>query len=110
MTFWSWFPIVILFVLFFLKVPIAYGMLVATAAYFLWGPNSMDITSLVQQMVSANQSFIFLAIPFFTGAGVIFNYSGITRRLLNLANLLVGHMCGGTHGSPAEYTQTRLRT
>ena len=95
MTFWSWFPIVILFVLFFMKVPIAYGMLISTAAYYMWGPNSMDITSLVQQMVSANQSFVFLAIPFFTAAGVIFNYSGITRRLLNLANLLVGHMRGG---------------
>lgn len=95
MSFWSWFPIVILFVLFFMKVPIAYSMLISTAAYFIFGPNAMDITSLVQQMVSANQSFVFLAIPFFTSAGVIFNYAGISRRLMNLANLLVGHMRGG---------------
>lgn len=95
MTVWSWLPIVILFVLFFMKVPIAYSMLIATAVYFMFGPNAMDVTSLVQQMVSANQSFVFLAIPFFTAAGVIFNYSGITRRLLGLADLLVGHMSGG---------------
>ena len=95
MTVWSWLPIVILFVLFFLKVPIAYGMLISTALYFMFGPGSLDITSLVQQMVSANQSFVFLAIPFFTAAGVIFNYSGITHRLLALADLLVGNMRGG---------------
>ena len=44
MTVWSWLPIVILFVLFFLKVPIAYGMLISTALYFMFGPGSLDIT------------------------------------------------------------------
>ena len=55
----------------------------------------MDITMMCQKMVSANSSFIFLAIPFFTCAAVIFNYSGITRRLMDLANLMVGHLVGG---------------
>lgn len=95
MDFWAWFPIVIMFAMFFLKIPVAYSMIIASAAYFLFGPNSMDITAMVQQMTAANQNFIFLAIPFFTTAGVVFNHSGITNRLMNLANLMVGHLCGG---------------
>ena len=95
MLFWAIFPIILLFILFFIRVPVAFAMIIASAAYFLWGPNSMDITMMCQKLVSANSSFIFLAIPFFTCAGVIFNYSGITRRLMNLAELLVGHLVGG---------------
>ncbi len=95
MEFWTIFPIVILFVLFFLKVPVAYSMLISSAVYFLFGPNAMDITLIVQKMVAAMSSFVYLAIPFFVAAGVIFNYAGITRRLMNLADMLVGHMTGG---------------
>lgn len=95
MTFWSVFPIVILFVLFFLKVPVAYAMILSATSYFLWSPQSLDITMMLQKMISANSSFTYLAIPFFTMSGVIFNYAGITERMLNLADCLVGHLTGG---------------
>ena len=95
MEFWTIFPLVILFILFFLKIPVAYAMVITGAFYYLFSPNAMDVTLMCQKLVSANSSFIYLAIPFFTCAGVVFNYSGITRRLMNLAELLVGHMRGG---------------
>lgn len=95
MTFWSLFPIILLFILFFLKVPVAYSMILSAASYFLFSPNNLDITMLLQKMISANSSFTYLAIPFFTTAGVIFNYSGITGRLMDLADCMVGHMTGG---------------
>ena len=95
MTFWSIFPIVFLFVLFFLKVPVAYSMIAAAAAYFLFSPQDLEITMMIQKMISANSSFTYLAIPFFTMSGVVFNYAGISERLLNLADCLVGHMTGG---------------
>ena len=95
MTFWTIFPIALLFLLFFLKIPVAFAMLMASAAYYLFSPDSMNITMMIQKMVAANSSFTYLAIPFFTCAGVIFNYSGISRRLMNLAECLVGHMVGG---------------
>ena len=95
MTFWTVFPIALLFLLFFLKIPVAFAMLMASAAYYLFSPDSMNITMMIQKMVAANSSFTYLAIPFFTCAGVIFNYSGISRRLMNLAECLVGHMVGG---------------
>ena len=92
---WTWLPIVILFVLFFMRVPVAFAMLIATALYFVFSPNAMNVLLMCQKMVAANSSFVFLAIPFFTCAGVIFNYSGITHRLMVLADMLVGHLVGG---------------
>lgn len=95
MNFWTIFPLIVLFILFFLKIPVAYSMIISGAIYYLFSPNSMDITMMCQKLVASNSSFIYLAIPFFTCAGVIFNYSGITRRLMNLAELLVGQLSGG---------------
>lgn len=95
MNFWTFFPIVLLFILFFLKVPVAFSMLISSAVYYLFSPNSMNITLMIQKMVAANSSFTYLAIPFFTCAGVIFNYAGISRRLMDLAECIVGHMAGG---------------
>jgi tripartite ATP-independent transporter DctM subunit len=84
-----------MFILFLLKIPVAFSMIIATSAYYLWGPNTMSITMMCQRMIAANESFVFLAIPFFTCASVIFNYSGITRKLMNLADMVVGHLVGG---------------
>ena len=95
MSFWAVFPIILLFVLFFLKVPVAYSMIIASVSYFLLCPGTPDISMMMQKMVSANSSFTYLAIPFFTCAGVVFGYSGITNRLLGLCNLLVGRRTGG---------------
>ena len=95
MDFWTIFPLIILFVLFFMRVPVAYSIIISGATYFLFNPNAMDITLICQKLVAANSSFIYLAIPFFSCAGVVFNYAGITRRLMNLAALLVGHLKGG---------------
>ena len=95
MTFWTFFPLVLMLVLFFLNIPVAYSMIIAGATYFLFAPNSMSLDMMMQKMISANSSFTYLAIPFFICAGVVFDYAGITRRLMRLAELLVGHIQGG---------------
>jgi len=45
-------------------------------------------------MVTATDSYPLLAIPFFVLAGAIMNRAGITRKLLALADALVGHVTG----------------
>ena len=82
-------------VLFFLNIPVAYSMIMAGSVYFLFAPDSMSLDMMMQKMISANSSFTYLAIPFFICAGVVFDYAGITRRLMHLAELLVGHIQGG---------------
>jgi len=88
-------PIIILFVLFFMRVPVAFSMLFSALVYFLFINTTMPIEISVQRVISSMESFPYLAIPFFTCAGVVFNYSGITDRLIGLAQVLVGHFVGG---------------
>lgn len=95
MNIWIVIPIILLFILFFLKVPVAYAMIISTLVYFLTNPNTMPTEMLIQRMVSTHESFTYLAIPFFACAGVVFNYSGITDRLMKLADLVLGHFTGG---------------
>ncbi|MBS6641420.1 MAG: TRAP transporter large permease [Clostridiaceae bacterium] len=95
MSIWSFLPIIILFVCFFIKIPVAYSMVIASVSYFLLAPGAPDIGMMMQKMVSANSSFTYLAIPFFTCAGVVFEYAGISSKLYGLCELLVGHTRGG---------------
>lgn len=88
-------PVLLLFGLFVVRVPIAIALLVATAFYFGFVNTFMPKETMIQTMVASMESFPYLAIPFFTCAGVVFNYAGITKRLMNLAELLFGHMRGG---------------
>jgi C4-dicarboxylate transporter DctM subunit len=46
-------------------------------------------------MFQGSDSFPLLAVPFFVLAGALMNAGGITRRLVNFANLLVGHVRSG---------------
>jgi len=49
---------------------------------------------MVQKSISTTQSFTMLAIPLFILAGNLMNATGITKRLMNVANVLCGHMYG----------------
>ena len=48
----------------------------------------------MQKSLSTTQSFTMLAIPLFIFAGNLMNNTGITSRLVKLANVLTGHMYG----------------
>lgn len=95
MDFVSFIPMILLLVLFLLRVPIAFSLLISTAVYFIFFNETMPVEFFIQQVIAANESFPYLAIPFFACAGVVFNYSGITSRLMTLAELFIGHLKGG---------------
>lgn len=88
-------PIIVMFGLFALRIPVAFALIIAAIVYFSFINTTMPIEIMVQTLVSSTESFPYLAIPFFTCAGVVFNYSGISGRLMTLANLIVGHVRGG---------------
>jgi tripartite ATP-independent transporter DctM subunit len=87
-------PIVVMFVLFALNIPVAFGMGVAALGYFFLAAD-LPIGTFTQRLVSVTGSFPLLAVPFFILAGSIMNYAGITRRLMTLADAMVGHWMGG---------------
>lgn len=87
-------PILLMFVLFALNIPVAFAMAIAALSFFLFA-EGVPLQIFVQKLVASTDSFPLLAVPFFIFAGTIMNYAGITRRLLNFADALVGHMQGG---------------
>jgi C4-dicarboxylate transporter, DctM subunit len=86
-----------LFGLFFLfllmNMPIAIALGLSTAiTMFLF---DLPIQSLPATLSSSLTKFSLLAIPFFFLAGLILERAGISRRLINLAQTLTGHLTGG---------------
>lgn len=87
-------PSLLVVVLFLLSTPITWAMAIGALAFFLLNMDMIPLANFAQEMAEGSQSVSLLALPLFVLAGCIMNASGITRRLLNLADVLVGHMTG----------------
>ncbi len=77
-----------------LGVPIAFSLLLCGAA-LMWHLDMFDAQILAQNVVNGADSFPLLAVPFFMLAGEIMNTGGLSRRIVNVAMALVGHIRGG---------------
>ncbi len=77
-----------------LGVPIAFSLLL-TGAALMWHLNMFDAQILAQNVIEGANSFPLLAVPFFMLAGEIMNAGGLSRRIVNFAMTLVGHVRGG---------------
>lgn len=82
-----------LFVLLAIGAPVAFAIALAIAIYI--GGATFSIDLLPQRIFAGLDSFTILAIPLFVLAGELMNASGITSRVINLANALVGHAKAG---------------
>lgn len=90
------FLFVALFVLLFLKIPVAYSVGIATLLTMLFHlPFLPSVTTVMQRMTTGVDSFALLAIPFFILAGDIMNQGGIANRLIDFSKSLVGSFPGG---------------
>ncbi|MFD1039411.1 TRAP transporter large permease [Virgibacillus byunsanensis] len=77
-----------------LSVPIAVSIGLSTVIAVLY-VGDIPLSSLAQKSFTALDSFPLMAIPFFIMAGTIMEYGGISKRLINFANTLVGSLHGG---------------
>lgn len=77
-----------------LGVPISFALLLCGAA-LMWHLDSFDAQILAQNLINGADSFPLLAVPFFMLAGEIMNAGGLSRRIVNFALALVGHVRGG---------------
>jgi C4-dicarboxylate transporter, DctM subunit len=82
-----------LFILLFLGVPVAFSMGLSSMLAMMDKGISLQVA--VQKTFSTMDSFPLMAIPFFILAGNLMEYSGISQRLINFANVLVGRITGG---------------
>ena len=77
-----------------LGMPIAFALLLCGTA-LMWHMNMFDAQILAQNTIDGADSFPLLAVPFFMLAGEIMNAGGLSRRIVNFALTLVGHVRGG---------------
>lgn len=77
-----------------LGIPIAYALLVSGVA-LMWHLGLFDPQILAQNIINGADSFPLLAVPFFMLAGEIMNAGGLSRRIVQFALTLVGHVRGG---------------
>lgn len=89
----------ILFALFFLLIffgfPIAVSLGVSSVIVLFMVNGTAGLDLLADIMYTSVAKFTLLAIPFFILAGVIMEHSGISHKLINLADKLVGHYKSG---------------
>jgi len=77
-----------------LGIPIAFALLICGAALMLH-LDMFDAQILAQNVINGADSYPLLAVPFFLLAGEVMNVGGLSRRIVNVALVLVGHIKGG---------------
>lgn len=82
------------FILMILSVPIGIALGLSGLLTALVSPN-ISMSFLVQGLITSTDNFALLAIPFFILAGELMGKGGISNRLFDLANVMVGRVTGG---------------
>lgn len=85
--------IVIMFVLVALGVPVTFSLGVASLVFFLI--HDIPMVTFAQSFLTATDNFSLLCLPFFILAGNLMNTGGVTKRLFNFCDALMGHVRGG---------------
>ncbi|WP_332613518.1 TRAP transporter large permease [Achromobacter sp. ESBL13] len=77
-----------------LGMPIAFALLLSALA-MMFQLDFYDTQILAQNMLTGANSFTLMAVPLFMLAGELMNAGGISRRIVRLASMFVGHIQGG---------------
>ncbi|MFK7876816.1 MAG: TRAP transporter large permease [Paracoccaceae bacterium] len=89
-----WFlPVFLLFLM--IGLPVFFGLLAAPGILLYLNGQERDITLLYRNVYNGMDSFPLMAIPFFMLAGELMNRGGITLRLVEFSQALMGHLRGG---------------
>lgn len=86
--------LLVLFAAMTVGVPIAFALML-TALALMVHLDFFDAQLLAQNVQAGFDSFPLLAVPFFILAGELMNVGGLSRRIIDLARTLVGHVPGG---------------
>jgi len=78
----------------FISVPIGISIGLATLVTIIYS-GSLPLEFLAKELVTSVDSFPLMAVPFFILAGEIMGKGGISERLFNVANAMVGNRTGG---------------
>ncbi|PID22319.1 C4-dicarboxylate ABC transporter permease [Sporosarcina sp. P3] len=85
----------VFFILVMLRMPIAVALAISSIVVLFTGSGLFGLELVADIMYTSVAKFTLLAIPFFILAGVIMEHAGISKRLIDFAQALVGHRKGG---------------
>lgn len=89
-----WFlPLFLLFLA--IGLPVFFGLLAAPGILLWLNDQTRDLALLYRNVYNGMDSFPLMAIPFFMLAGEMMNRGGITIRLVEFSQALMGHLRGG---------------
>ena len=89
-----WFlPLFLLFLL--IGLPVFFGLLAAPGILLWLNDQARDGAMLYRNIYNGIDSFPLMAIPFFMLAGELMNRGGITHRLVEFSQAMMGHLKGG---------------
>ncbi|WP_439119257.1 TRAP transporter large permease [Marivita sp.] len=89
-----WFlPLFLLFLM--IGLPVFFGMLAAPGILLWLNGQERDLILLYRNVYNGMASFPLMAIPFFMLAGELMNRGGITMRLVEFSQAMMGHFRGG---------------
>jgi tripartite ATP-independent transporter DctM subunit len=74
--------------------PIAFALIICGVALMVH-LDMFDAQIIAQNLINGADSFPLMAVPFFMLAGEIMNTGGLSKRIVNVALTLVGHVRGG---------------
>lgn len=86
-------PLFLLFL--FIGLPVFFGMLAAPGIMLVLNGQERDLALLYRNVYNGMDSFPLMAVPFFMLAGELMNKGGITMRLVDFAQSMMGHFRGG---------------
>src|SRR5690242_274613 len=89
-----WIILGIFTALIILRVPIAFALTAAVIGGVVVGAHQ-PLLIVASQPIQGVDSFVYLAIPLFIFAGALMEKAGISKRLIDLAEALVGWLPGG---------------
>ncbi|MBE0490787.1 MAG: TRAP transporter large permease [Sulfurospirillum sp.] len=85
--------LLLLFTFILLSLPMFLSIGLSTAAAFVF--SDLPLFMIAQKMFDGVNSYVLLAVPLFMLAGSFMDQGGMSRRLVNLSESLVGHFRGG---------------
>jgi tripartite ATP-independent transporter DctM subunit len=77
-----------------LGMPIAFALMICGVALMTY-MGLFDTQILAQNLINGADNFPLLAVPFFILAGELMNAGGLSRKIIEIAMALVGHIKGG---------------
>src|SRR3546814_4324947 len=86
-------------VLLLIGMPVAFALGIASVFSVLM-TGVVPVNYLPQTMFSSVDSYSLLAVPLFVFSGVIMEYGGLSKRLIDAAQSFVGHITGGLAAVP----------